>query len=147
MYKRQECYHNKVYWKCDEYLGLGSASTSFIDGRRIKNINNVKNYIDRINSGEEIIEEITINTMEDSMEEFVFMGLRMLEGISLTEFKKRFQVNIESIYKEVIDKNINKKLLILESDKLKLTEKGIELSNSVMSEDVYKRQGNILGKI
>ena len=68
------------------------------------------------------------------MEEFVFMGLRMLEGISLTEFKKRFQVNIESIYKEVIDKNINKKLLILESDKLKLTEKGIELSNSVMSD-------------
>lgn len=129
-----ECYHNKIYWQCDEYLGLGSASTSFIDGRRIKNIENVKNYIDRINYGEEIIEEITVNTIEDSMEEFVFMGLRMLSGISLSEFKRRFGVNIESIYKEVIDKNINNKLLILENDKLKLTEKGIELSNSVMSD-------------
>ena len=129
-----ECYHNKVYWKSEEYLGVGSASTSFIDGKRIKNIENVKNYIDRINSGEEIIEEITVNTIEDSMEEFVFMGLRMITGISLSEFEKRFRVNIESIYKDVIDKNINNKLLVLEGDNLKLTEKGIELSNSVMSD-------------
>lgn len=129
-----ECYHNKVYWKCDEYLGLGSASTSFIDGKRIKNIENVKKYIDRINSGEEVSEEITENTIEDSMEEFVFMGLRILSGISLNEFKKRFGVNIESIYKDVIEKNINKKLLVLENDTLRLTEQGIELSNSVMSD-------------
>ncbi|MDV4150096.1 radical SAM family heme chaperone HemW [Clostridium sp. AL.422] len=129
-----ECYHNKVYWKSDEYLGLGSASTSFIDGKRIKNIENVKEYIDKINSGEEVIEETTINTLEDSMEEFVFMGLRILSGISVSEFKERFGVNIESIYKEVIDKNINKKLLVLENDKLRLTEKGVELSNSVMSD-------------
>lgn len=129
-----ECYHNKVYWKSKEYLGVGSASTSFIDDKRIKNIENVKNYIDRINSGEEIVEEITVNTIEDSMEEFVFMGLRMITGISLSEFEKRFRVNIESIYKDVIDKNINNKLLVLEGDNLKLTEKGIELSNSVMSD-------------
>ncbi len=129
-----ECYHNKVYWKCEEYLGVGSASTSFIDGKRIKNIESVKKYIDKINSGEEVVEDITINTLEDSMEEFVFMGLRMLSGISISEFNKRFGVNIESIYKDVIDKNINKKLLVLENDKLKLTEKGIELSNSVMSD-------------
>lgn len=129
-----ECYHNKVYWKCDDYLGVGSASTSFIDGKRIKNIENVKKYIDRINSGEEVYEEITTNTIEDSMEEFVFMGLRILSGISINEFQKRFGVNIESIYKDVIDKNINKKLLVLENNKLRLTEKGIELSNSVMSD-------------
>ncbi|MDU5106776.1 MULTISPECIES: radical SAM family heme chaperone HemW [unclassified Clostridium] len=129
-----ECYHNKVYWKCEEYLGLGSASTSFIDGKRIKNIENVKKYIDRINSGEEVWEEITENTIEDSMEEFVFMGLRILSGISLNEFKKRFGVNIESIYKDVIEKNINRKLLVLENDTLRLTEQGIELSNSVMSD-------------
>lgn len=129
-----ECYHNKVYWKCDEYLGLGSASTSFVDGKRIKNIENVKKYIDRINSGEEVSEEITINTLEDNMEEFVFMGLRILTGISINEFQKRFGVNIESIYKDVIDKNINRKLLVLENDILRLTEQGIELSNSVMSD-------------
>lgn len=129
-----ECYHNKVYWKNDEYLGIGSASTSFIDGKRIKNIEDVKTYIDKINSGEDVIEDVIINTLEDSMEEFVFMGLRMIEGINIDEFNKRFGVNIDSIYKEVIDKNINKKLLVLDNNNLKLTEKGIELSNSVMSD-------------
>lgn len=130
----RECYHNKVYWKSDEYLGLGSASTSFIDCKRIKNIENVKDYIDKINSGEDVIDDIYVNTLEDSMEEFVFMGLRMIEGINVNEFNKRFGVTIEGIYKEVIDKNINKKLLVLENDRLRLTEKGIELSNSVMSD-------------
>ena len=129
-----ECYHNKVYWKSDEYLGLGSASTSFIDGKRIKNIENVKDYIDKINSGEDVIDDIYVNTLEDNMEEFVFMGLRMIEGINVNEFNKRFGVTIEGIYKEVIDKNINKNLLVLENDRLRLTEKGIELSNSVMSD-------------
>ena len=130
----RECYHNKVYWKSDEYLGLGSASTSFIDCKRIKNIENVKDYIDKINSGEDVIDDIYVNKLEDSMEEFVFMGLRMIEGINVNEFNKRFGVTIEGIYKEVIDKNINKKLLVLENDRLRLTEKGIELSNSVMSD-------------
>ena len=129
-----ECYHNKVYWKSEEYLGIGSASTSFIDGKRIKNIENVKDYIDKVNSGEDVIDDIYVNTLEDSMEEFVFMGLRMIEGINVNEFNKRFGVTIEGIYKEVIDKNINKKLLVLENDRLRLTEKGIELSNSVMSD-------------
>lgn len=129
-----ECYHNKVYWRNEEYLGLGSASTSFIDGKRIKNIENVKVYIDKINNNEDIIEDITINTKEDNMEEFVFMGLRMIEGISIDEFNERFGIDIYSIYKEVIDKNIKSKLLTLENKKLRLTDKGIELSNSVMSD-------------
>lgn len=129
-----ECYHNKVYWQCDDYLGVGSASSSFIDGKRIKNIENVKLYIEKINNNESIIEEIIKNSKEDNIEEFIFMGLRMNKGISLNEFKKRFGIDINSIYKEIIEKNINKKLLVLEKDNLRLTDKGIELSNLVMSD-------------
>lgn len=129
-----ECYHNKVYWKCKEYLGVGSASSSFINGKRIKNIENVKIYIEKIKNGDDIIQEIIENSKEDNMEEFIFMGLRMTEGINLNEFKERFKVDINSIYKEVIDKNINRNLLMSDGEKLKLTEKGIELSNIVMSE-------------
>ena len=129
-----ECYHNKVYWKCEEYLGLGSASSSFINERRIKNIEDVKTYIERINKNESIIDEVIENKNKDNIEEFIFMGLRMLEGINLSEFKNKFNTNIEDMYKEVIEKNINNNLLIIENDRLKLTSKGIELSNSVMSD-------------
>ena len=129
-----ECYHNKVYWECKEYLGLGSASSSFIDEKRIKNIENVKLYIDNIKNNLSIIEEEYKNTLKDDMEEFMFMGLRMAKGINVEEFKKRFNKDIEEVYKTVIDKNIKLNLLKKEKEFLKLTEKGIELSNSVMSD-------------
>ena len=129
-----ECYHNKVYWRCDDYLGVGSASSSFIDGKRIKNIEDVKSYIEKVNSNESVIEEVIENSKEDNMEEFIFMGLRMNVGVSINEFKGRFGIHINSIYKDVIEKNINKKLLVLENDILRLTDKGIEVSNLVMSD-------------
>ena len=129
-----ECYHNKVYWKCEEYLGLGSASSSFINGERIKNIEDVKTYIERINNKEDVASEIIKNSREDNIEEFVFMGLRMIEGISLREFENKFNMSIDSLYNDVIEKNIKNNLLMIEDGRLKLTDKGIELSNSVMSD-------------
>jgi oxygen-independent coproporphyrinogen III oxidase len=129
-----ECIHNKVYWKCEEYLGVGSASSSFINGKRIKNIEDVKSYIEKINKGESIVEEEFQNSQKDDMEEYMFMGLRMMEGINIIKFKEKFEIDINSIYKDVIDKNINKGLLTLENNKLRLTEKGVELSNGVMSD-------------
>lgn len=129
-----ECYHNKVYWESKNYLGVGSASTSFIDGKRIKNIENVKAYIDGIMDDKSIVLEENENSKEDNIEEFVFMGLRMIEGISKEEFKRRFKLDIYEIYSKEIKKNIENGLLLEVGDRLKLTEKGIEFSNSVMSD-------------
>ena len=129
-----ECYHNKVYWKSMNYLGLGSASTSFIDGKRIKNIENVKAYIDGIMDDKSIVLEENENSKEDNIEEFIFMGLRMIEGISKEEFKKRFGLDVYEIYSKEIKKNIENGLLLDVDDRLRLSEKGIEFSNLVMSD-------------
>lgn len=129
-----ECYHNKVYWKSMNYLGLGSASTSFIDGKRIKNIENVKAYIDGIMDDKSIVLEENENSKEDNIEEFIFMGLRMIEGISKEEFKKRFGLDVYEIYSKEIKKNIENGLLLDFDDRLRLSEKGIEFSNLVMSD-------------
>lgn len=129
-----ECYHNKVYWKSMNYLGLGSASTSFIDGKRIKNIENVKAYIDGIMDDKFIVLEENENSKEDNIEEFIFMGLRMIEGISKEEFKKRFGLDVYEIYSKEIKKNIENGLLLDVDDRLRLSEKGIEFSNLVMSD-------------
>ena len=64
----------------------------------------------------------------------MFMGLRMIEGINLKIFKKRFGKDVFDIYDEVIKNNIKKGLLVVDSEKLYLSEKGIELSNYVMSD-------------
>ena len=132
--KDKECFHNKVYWKCNEYLGLGVSASSFIDRKRIKNIDNIEKYIQRINKNEDIVEEVHVNDIKDDMEEFVFMGLRMVEGISIDEFKKKFNKDIYEVYGEVIQKNIKRELLICNSENLYLSLKGIEISNYVMSD-------------
>lgn len=132
--KDKECFHNKVYWKCNEYLGLGVSASSFIDRKRIKNIDDIQKYIEKLNKDEDIIEEIHLNDIKDDMEEFVFMGLRMIEGININEFKKRFNKDIYEVYGDVIQKNIKRELLICNSENLYLTPKGIEISNYVMSD-------------
>ncbi|MGL5380838.1 radical SAM family heme chaperone HemW [Clostridium sp.] len=134
-----ECLHNKIYWECDEYLGVGSSSSSFIDGYRFKNINNVKEYIKKIKNNEDTREEKVKNLKEDSIEEFMFMGLRLINGISKREFITRFGIDIKSIYGEVIEKNKERKLLEEDNENIRLTEKGIELSNSVMSEFILEK--------
>jgi len=130
----KECFHNKVYWKCDEYLGLGVSASSFIDKKRIKNIDDIQDYIDKIKKNEDVTEEIHINDINDNMEEFIFMGLRMIEGIEINEFKERFNKDIYEVYRDIINKNIKKELLICSSGRLFLSPKGMEISNYVMSD-------------
>lgn len=130
----KECYHNKVYWKCDEYLGVGVSSSSFINSNRFKNIDDIKEYIEKINKNEDVTCDNYKNTLNDNMEEFVFMGLRMIDGIEEKEFKHRFNKDIYEVYKDVIEKNIRQELLISNMGRLYLSPRGIEVSNYVMSD-------------
>ncbi|MDU6519750.1 MULTISPECIES: radical SAM family heme chaperone HemW [Clostridium] len=130
----KECLHNEVYWMCNEYIGVGASSSSYIDGKRIKNIDDLREYIKRIGSGKSILDEEIINTKNDNIEEFMFMGLRMNCGIEEEEFKRRFHTDVDNVYKDVIEGNINKGLLERKRGRIYLTDKGIELSNMVMSD-------------
>ena len=130
----KECFHNTVYWKCEDYLGVGVSASSYIDNKRIKNIDDINEYIEKIKKNEIVNEEVISNSVKYNMEEFMFMGLRMMEGISEEEFKLRFNINIDNVYGEVISNNIKKGLLERKSGKIYLSSKGVELSNIVMSE-------------
>lgn len=130
----KECLHNEMYWMCNEYIGVGASSSSYIDGKRIKNIDDLREYIKRIGSGKSIVDEEIINTKNDNIEEFMFMGLRMNCGIEEEEFKRRFHTDVDNVYKDVIEGNINKGLLERKRGRIYLTDKGIELSNMVMSD-------------
>lgn len=130
----KECEHNKVYWKLEEYIGVGVSASSYINNNRIKNVDNIKEYIEKVNSDETIEDNIVSNSKKEDMEEFMFLGLRMIKGVNKENFKQKFNENIEDIYGDVITKNI--KLGLIEDNKgyIYLTSKGIEVSNYVMSE-------------
>ena len=130
----KECRHNLAYWNMDNWIGVGSASASYMNGKRIKNISSVEEYINSINEKGEAVEEIINNSKNDNMEEFMFMGLRKINGIDENEFKKRFSMNINDVYGEILNKYIDEGLLIRESGRIFLSEKGIEISNIIMAD-------------
>lgn len=130
----KECRHNIVYWTLDNYLGIGSSSASYFSHKRLKNVNNIDEYIERMNNDDNAIEEIIENSIEDDMEEFVFMGLRMIKGISIDEFYKRYNKKIEDVYGDVISKYSSMNLLKVANGNMFLTKKGIEVSNYIMSD-------------
>lgn len=130
----KECRHNLAYWNMDNWIGVGSAAASYINGKRIKNISSVEEYINSINEKGEAVEEIITNSKNDNMEEFMFMGLRKINGIDENEFKKRFSMNINDVYGEILNKYIDEGLLIRDSGMIFLSEKGIEISNIIMAD-------------
>ena len=115
--KGYACQHNLGYWERAEYLGIGRGASSLMDNQR---------WI----QGEEK-EEID---RQGQMEEFMFLGLRKMEGVSYAVFEKAFGCTIESVYHEVIRRMKEMGLMEDADGYLRLTERGIDLSNYVMSE-------------
>ena len=99
----------------------------------------VKNYIEKMQNNESVEVDRYKNTIKDEMEEYMFMGLRLNEGVSKMEFKQKFNTNIDSIYGNVIEKNIKRGLLQMKDDKLSLTVKGISLANEAMSDFILEK--------
>lgn len=129
-----ECRHNLLYWNRGEYYGFGCSAAGFIGNGRYSDIRDVKKYIEINGKIEKLHENIEILTKEDAMEEFMFLGLRKMAGVDVEDFHRRFGVPIENVYANEIENNIDKGLLIRQGNMLKLTEYGIDICNTVMSD-------------
>ena len=127
-----QCRHNLKYWSMEEYLGLGLGAHSYVNGKRFSNETDLDTYI-QSGDGPFIAWEHT-NTYQDEISEFIFTGLRKIEGISLKKFKQKFGISLMDIYKNEINKHIQKGLLEIDSTdhQLRFTRKGIDLSNTVL---------------
>ncbi len=115
--KGYECRHNLGYWNRTDYLGIGSGAASLIDNRRWA-------------EGEEPQEL----TLQEQMEEYMFLGLRKTEGVSLEQFAENFGSSMDCVYKEVLERMYRLGLMEKKGEYVRLTERGIDVSNSVMSE-------------
>lgn len=159
-----ECRHNKGYWTGTEYLGLGLGASSYINIRREKgeaakisasgkesgdrrqlerrsNVRDFKTYLsltrDDFRAGRQI-EERELLTNQAMMEEFMFLGLRLTEGISEMEFFRRFSCALETVYGDVLEKLAGQELMERYEREgaafWRLTKRGIDVSNCVLAE-------------
>lgn len=127
--------HNMKYWSYEEYLGLGLGASSFANGTRFKNCDRMYDYVQAIKNGVAPIDTGSIEkySRREEMGIFVFTGLRKAEGISLEHFRRVFGSDFFEIYDiSIVDKYRGK--LILEGDRLFLSEKGMDISNRIMAE-------------
>lgn len=119
--------HNCVYWQRKEYKGFGLGAASLINNCRLKNTENINDYI----KGMTIIENEKL-TRTDSMAEYMFLGMRMTKGVSISGFKKEFNEDMLVKYKDVFEKY--KDFIAINGDQVRLNEKGIDISNMIFCE-------------
>ena len=132
--KGLECRHNKGYWQRTDYLGLGLGASSLVDHVRFSNTDNMEEYLRNSAFPEKIRCDRETLTEADEMAEFMFLGLRMTEGVSVREFEEYFGKNMESIYGEVLKKHFALGMLKKKNDRIFLTRRGIHVSNGVMAD-------------
>lgn len=131
-----ECRHNVGYWTGVPYLGLGLGASSYMTDRRFRNEPDLKRYLslnlEAPNYGGLRTEEEILH-VQSRMEEFMFLGLRLSCGVSVREFVERFGRNIHEIYGDVIMRMEEEELLTSREGRIMLTDRGVDVSNYVMS--------------
>lgn len=131
-----ESKHNMDCWNQEEYIGFGIAAHSYINNKRFSNISNLEEYIKNINEEnfEKNIELHENQTKQDKMKEYMMIGLRKIDGISISEFERRFRISPLFYFRFEIDKLVKENLLEVDLDYIKLTKKGLDFANIVFEE-------------
>lgn len=129
-----ECRHNIGYWQRKEYLGIGLGASSLVKKTRFRHISDLREYLTAAGDTRKICEEEEVLTARDEMEEFMFLGLRMMGGVKKSEFFRLFGIQIEKIYEEPLNQMKENGLLEIIGDRIRLTKRGIDISNYVFEQ-------------
>ena len=125
-----ESKHNIKYWRCDEYIGIGLSAHSYVDGVRFSNTDDFSSYI----KGEFLSGEWEVLSKEDKMSEFMFLGLRMTEGVTKMAFCHKFNEDMEKVFEKPLSKFKKMGMIEEKGDRIRLSKQAISVSNQVMCE-------------
>lgn len=144
-----ECTHNVGYWTRQNYLGVGLGAASLLENVRYTNTTDLYAYIDDSKNiqekyfaqedapevlGNNLLSYAGVVSRKAQMEEFMFLGLRMNEGVTRERFFEEFGISIDGIYQNVLEVLKNEELIHVSSGRIALTEKGADLSNYVLAQ-------------
>ena len=136
--KGYESKHNMNCWYQKEYIGIGVAAHSYRDITRYSNTENLGEYIRNVQKENlernRIIHEI--QKEDDIKKEYMILGLRQIDGVQISKFKEKFGENPIYIFRNELKKLSEQKLICVDDNNIKLTNKGIDLANLVWEEFV-----------
>lgn len=125
-----ECRHNKGYWQGVPYLGFGLGASSFFGQVRWHKTQDLNAYL----AGDFSAQETQLLTEKEQIEEFMYLGLRLAEGVSKDDFFRRFGKRVDETYETVLERQLRLGLLEKRDGRIRLTPRGMDLSNMVMAE-------------
>lgn len=134
--KGYESKHNLDCWNQEEYAGMGIAAHSYINRKRFSNLDNIDEYIKNKNDLNENIVVNEIQNKENQAKEYMMIGFRKIDGISISEFERKFRINPLFYFRFEIDNLVEKGLIEVDLDRIKLTKKGLDFANIVFEEFV-----------
>ena len=122
--------HNLVYWDNAEYYGLGAGASGYVDGIRYKNHGPIRHYLEAVEAGKARITEEPL-TLEEKMEEELFLGLRKKTGVSKARFEEKFGVSFDQRYGQVVASLTEQGLLVPDDKQVRMTKRGLFLGDTV----------------
>ena len=125
-----ESRHNLVYWDNAEYYGLGAGASGYVDGIRYKNHGPIRHYLEAVEAGKARITEEHL-TLEEKMEEELFLGLRKKTGVSKARFEEKFGVSFDQRYGQVVASLTEQGLLVPDDKQVRMTKRGLFLGDTV----------------
>ena len=128
------CRHNAGYWQRREYLGFGLGASSLYGGMRFSNTHQMQEYLKESRNPDQIRKDVTVLSRNEQIEEFMFLGLRMTEGISEKEFEENFDVRLMDVYGDILQKYEETGFMEHIETKWRLTRKGIHVSNHILAD-------------
>ena len=142
-----ESKHNMNCWEQKQYVGFGVSAHSYVNGVRYANTSDLKEYLNANDngSGDNLKEEGKFNTIKtieetqdklDMEKEFMMLGLRKLDGVSISKFEHKFGENPIYLFRNELQKLVEEDLLEVDLDNIRLTSKGLDLANLVWEEFV-----------
>ena len=128
------CRHNAGYWQRREYLGFGLGASSLYGGMRFSNTHQMQEYLKESRNPDQIRKDVTVLSRNERIEEFMFLGLRMTEGISEKKFEENFDVRLMDVYGDILQKYEETGFMEHIEARWRLTRKGIHVSNHILAD-------------
>ena len=129
-----ESKHNMNCWEQKQYIGFGLAAHSYINGCRYSNTCDLEEYLNNKSKDIKIIHEK--QNVEDMKKEYMLLGLRKIDGVSISKFKEKFGENPIYLFRNEFQKLVEEGLIIVDLDNIKLTTRGLDFANLVWEEFV-----------
>lgn len=128
--EQKESVHNKKYWNCKEYLGMGVSSHSYFEDVRFSNAVNLSKYIKELENGNIPIDFSENLNMATKKFEYIIMNMRLKEGFLISDYNKLFNVNFLEENKKVVENAIKNDVVEIKEDRIYFTKKGFDIMDS-----------------